>query len=169
MPAIDPNQQLVCAKCASPDVDGRFLRWFGVCVCDACKREHPDRFGLCTKTEAREDFLLTDSEVDKLPHVLRPNPHNPNWKDMKLFLLEHVHELAMKKYGSEQGLEQAFEAKRHVRHKKQTKQLTSQLQGAHRTCACVVADTLRRRPAQAGSHRRRAERSPAGPRTRVAR
>ena len=129
--SVDPEHQLRCKVCSSVDLDGQLYRWFGVCVCVACRKAHEDRFGLCTKTEAREDFLLTNSDIASLPHVARPNPHNANWRDMHLYLLEHVHELAMKKHGGEEGLEKAFDGKRQVKQRKRTHQLNTQLNGTH--------------------------------------
>lgn len=105
-----------CTECGKEGaVDPKFLRWFDTAVCESCKREKPEFYGLCTKTEAVEDFLLTADEVLRLPHIRRPNPRNPNWHDMQLFLLKSVHDVAMKKHGGEDGLDRAFDQKRLVR------------------------------------------------------
>ena len=55
-----------------------------------------------------QDFLVTDSELEKLRCVQRPNPHNANWKDMKLYLYKQVYEYAIQKWGSEDKLNAAF-------------------------------------------------------------
>ena len=51
---------------------------------------------------------MTDSELDKLKFVQRPNPHNANWKDMKLYLYKQVYDYAIAKWGSEDKLNDAF-------------------------------------------------------------
>ena len=49
---------------------------------------------LITKTDAKSTFLLTDYDMDKrepiLKFILRKNPHNPRWGDMKLFLRQET-------------------------------------------------------------------------------
>ena len=56
------------------------------------------------KTEAKKEFLLKDGDFEKgerdeefvpLMFVLRKNPHNPRWGDMKLFLRMQVEERAL--------------------------------------------------------------------------
>ena len=70
---------------------GRFR--FLHAVCDTC-RDDADKHQLVTRTDARYDFLLKDCDIDKRPpplkFVLRKNPHNPQWGDMKLYLLLQV-------------------------------------------------------------------------------
>ncbi|KAH6683837.1 DNA repair protein RAD14 [Verticillium dahliae] len=60
---------------------------FGLCVCAPCKDRHAHRYSLLTKTECREDYLLTEGELrdaDLLPHLNKPNPHKSHWHDMML-------------------------------------------------------------------------------------
>jgi hypothetical protein len=55
--------------------------------------------------------VVTDSELERLRHVQRPNPRNANWKDMKLYLYVQVYDYAMRKWGSEEALNAAFLAR----------------------------------------------------------
>jgi DNA-repair protein complementing XP-A cells len=45
---------------------------------------------LVTKTDARTEYLLTDTDLEKrqppLRYIVRKNPHNERWGDMKLYL-----------------------------------------------------------------------------------
>lgn len=45
---------------------------------------------LVSRTEAKQQFLLKDCDLDRreppLRFVLKKNPHNPRWGDMKLYL-----------------------------------------------------------------------------------
>jgi len=43
-----------------------------VLICHACKDKYPDKYSLLTKTEAREDYLLTDRESSSLLHNMLP-------------------------------------------------------------------------------------------------
>lgn len=53
-------------------------------------RDAEDKHKLITRTEAKEEYLLKDCDLDKREPVLRfivkKNPHNPRWGDMKLYL-----------------------------------------------------------------------------------
>lgn len=49
-----------------------------------------DKYSLITRTDARQHYLLKDCDLDLrepvLRFILRKNPLNPNWGDMKLYL-----------------------------------------------------------------------------------
>jgi DNA-repair protein complementing XP-A cells len=53
-----------CRECGILAIDWKWDEVFGVSVCNACKDKFPDKYSLLTKTEAREDYLLTDRECD---------------------------------------------------------------------------------------------------------
>lgn len=49
-----------------------------------------DKYSLITRTDARQEYLLKDCDLDLrepiLRFILRKNPLNPRWGDMKLYL-----------------------------------------------------------------------------------
>lgn len=49
-----------CQECGSVELDFQLHRVFGVGVCPKCKVDNPDKYSLLTKTECKEDYLLTD-------------------------------------------------------------------------------------------------------------
>lgn len=49
-----------CQECGILEIDWKWDEVFGISVCNACKDKFPDKYSLLTKTEAREDYLLTD-------------------------------------------------------------------------------------------------------------
>ena len=50
-----------CRECGSLDIDWKWEDVFnGLCVCNACREKMPDKYSLLTKTEVREDYLLTE-------------------------------------------------------------------------------------------------------------
>jgi DNA-repair protein complementing XP-A cells len=49
-----------CRECGILEIDWKWDEVFGISVCNACKDKIPDKYSLLTKTEAREDYLLTD-------------------------------------------------------------------------------------------------------------
>ena len=55
-------QQKACRECGSLEIDWKWEEVFKCCVCHACKEKFPEKYSLLTKTEAREDYLLTERE-----------------------------------------------------------------------------------------------------------
>ena len=49
-----------CRECGTLEIDWQIEEVFGCCVCEKCKKESPDKYTLLTKTEAKDDYLLTD-------------------------------------------------------------------------------------------------------------
>lgn len=103
-----------CQECGSLEIDFKMAEAFGCNVCGACKEKFPDKYSLLTKTEAKEDYLLTDPELRDeklLPHMDRPNPHKSTWNNMMLYLRYQVEEYAFseKKWGSAEKLDEEFE------------------------------------------------------------
>ena len=60
-------------------------------------RDNDEKHKLITKTEAKNTYLLKDADFDRreppLKFIVRKNPHNPRWGDMKLYLLSQVRKL----------------------------------------------------------------------------
>ena len=52
-----------CEQCGSLEIDFTWDEVFGCRVCNTCKEKLPERYSLLTKTEAREDYLLTDRKL----------------------------------------------------------------------------------------------------------
>lgn len=58
--SIDPKQNPKCIHCGTTDLDEQLRNVFGIMVCGNCKKELPDKYSLLTKTECKEDYLLTE-------------------------------------------------------------------------------------------------------------
>jgi DNA-repair protein complementing XP-A cells len=71
--AVDPSNLPRCEDCTSPDIDLDFLRFYKVKVCAKCKETLVDKYTQLTKTEVKEDYLLTDEE-------LRDTERAPFWE-----------------------------------------------------------------------------------------
>ena len=59
-PAINPKDNPKCFDCGSTDLDFQMQRVFGARVCYKCKEKYAEKYSLLTKTECKEDYLLTD-------------------------------------------------------------------------------------------------------------
>ncbi|SPO03518.1 related to DNA repair protein RAD14 [Cephalotrichum gorgonifer] len=111
-----------CRECGGLEIDFVWEEVFGCCVCAACKDKFPEKYSLLTKTECKEDYLLTDPELrdeELLPHLNKPNPHKSHWHDMMLFLRYQVEEYAVqKKWGSAEALDAEFERREEQKKKR---------------------------------------------------
>ncbi|KAI2622622.1 XPA protein C-terminus-domain-containing protein [Xylaria nigripes] len=109
----DESERKKCRECGNLEIDFVWEEVFKCAVCNACKEKFPDKYSLLTKTECREDYLLTEPELkdaELLPHLSRPNPHKAHWHDMMLFLRYQVEAYAFeKKWGSAEALDTEFE------------------------------------------------------------
>jgi DNA-repair protein complementing XP-A cells len=56
-----------CRECGSLEIDWQWEEVFGCAVCSKCKEKFPDRYSLLTKTEAKDDYLLTDRKSFSSP------------------------------------------------------------------------------------------------------
>ena len=121
----DPDDMPPCAHCQSVS-DANYHRHFKLAVCAECIAAKPEQYSLLTKTEIKQDYLLTDEECrdkDRLPHWERPNPRKNTYAHMKLFVRSQVELFAFEKWGSESGLDDEFEKRQDVkRNRKEAEQ-----------------------------------------------
>ncbi|KAI5124445.1 hypothetical protein M0805_008329 [Coniferiporia weirii] len=122
--SLDSGKNPKCADCGSVDIDHTFRKVFRYLVCNKCKNNNPEKYSLLTKTECKEDYLLTDAELrdsDLMPHLLKANPHKSTYNNMMLFLRSQVEEFAWKKWGSPEALDAEFERRTAEKKKKRSK------------------------------------------------
>ncbi|XP_005101114.1 DNA repair protein complementing XP-A cells homolog [Aplysia californica] len=120
---------LFCLECDKEFLDSYLYSKFDHPVCDKCRDEDSD--SLITKTDAKTTYLLKDEDFDKrepeLKYIVRKNPHNSHWGDMKLFLHCQVHKRAMEVWGSEEKLEEAKTQRVENREKAKQKKFNKKL------------------------------------------
>jgi len=134
---LDSSKQPRCHVCSSLEVDDQFRRIFGILVCKTCTKADPDKFSLLTKTEVKEDYLLTDSELrdpELLPHLLRPNPHKATYSNMMLFLRCQVESYAFgpKRWGSAEELDAEFARRQDAKAKRRGKKFADEMKALRR-------------------------------------
>ncbi|XP_011640974.1 DNA repair protein complementing XP-A cells homolog [Pogonomyrmex barbatus] len=103
-----------CEECQQKFGDSFILRTFNLVVCDKC-RDKEGKHSLITKTEAKQEYLLKDCDLDlrepPLKYIVRKNPHNANWGEMKLYLHLQIEQRALEVWGSEENLLKEKEAR----------------------------------------------------------
>ncbi|PVI02728.1 DNA repair protein-like protein rad14 [Periconia macrospinosa] len=121
-----------CRECGTLEIDFKWQDIFQIGVCNACKEKIPDKYSLLTKTEAREDYLLTDPELkdeELLPHLERPNPHKQSFHAMQLFLRLQVEAYAFspRKWGSPEALDEEYQKRQKVTKARKEKKFNKKL------------------------------------------
>lgn len=121
-----------CRECGSLEIDWVWKETFGCSVCGMCKEKFSEKYSLLTKSEAREDYLLTDPELkdeELLPHMKRPNPHKSTWHDMQLYLRYQVEEYAFssRRWGSAEALDAEFERREKGKKERREKKFNDKL------------------------------------------
>ncbi|KAJ2132052.1 DNA repair protein rad14 [Coemansia sp. RSA 678] len=110
--ALELSAQDSCVECGSIDLDVTYFKVFRTQVCKACIEKIPDKYSLLTKTEAKEDYLLTDGELrdrDLFPVWEKANPHKSTWNNMLLYLRRDLEQFAIKKWNGLDGLDKEFD------------------------------------------------------------
>lgn len=100
-----PNR---CTECNAAPPCKDLYEAYGICVCGSCRRA----LKLITKSDAKQQYLLSDSDMQGLKWMERKNPQRSSWTAMKLYLESSVQEVSYGKYGGREGLEE--EARRRM-------------------------------------------------------
>lgn len=133
-PPLDISAAPKCFECNSLEIDPNLYSNFRqVRVCRRCAKEKPEKYALLTKTECREDYLLTEPElkdINLLPRIEKPNPHG--YSRMQLFLRFQIEEFAIKKWGSLENLDKEWERREEMRLKRKDKKYIEQLKKMRR-------------------------------------
>uniref|UniRef100_A0A182WIN9 XPA C-terminal domain-containing protein n=1 Tax=Anopheles minimus TaxID=112268 RepID=A0A182WIN9_9DIPT len=102
-----PIEHDECLECGDRFADSYLLSTFDYSVCDAC-RDSDGQHSLITRTEAKQEYLLKDCDLDRrdppLKYISRKNPHNVRWGEMKLYLHLQIEKRALEVWGSEEKL-----------------------------------------------------------------
>lgn len=112
-PPEHPSLVPRCVECnINTELDPLLHDVFKLQVCKACAISRPEKFALLTKTECKEDYFLTDPELNdqSLFHRFeKPNPHSGTFARMQLFVRCEVEAFAFKKWGGEEGLDKEWQ------------------------------------------------------------
>ncbi|XP_015746798.1 DNA repair protein complementing XP-A cells homolog, partial [Python bivittatus] len=116
-------------------MDSYLMNHFDLATCDNC-RDVENKHKLLTRTEAKQEYLLKDCDLDKrepvLRFILKKNPHNPHWGDMKLYLKLQVIKRSLEVWGSEEALEEAKENRQDNREKMKQKKFDKKVKELRR-------------------------------------
>lgn len=91
-----------CSRCSSLSFDREWHDTFGITLCAQCRKDEK----LISKSTARQKYFVTDSEMKRLGSLRKCNPHKKEWQKMHLYLETQIQEIAYKKYGGPEGIEE---------------------------------------------------------------
>ncbi|XP_028661767.1 DNA repair protein complementing XP-A cells [Erpetoichthys calabaricus] len=132
---------LLCEECDKPFMESYLSNSFDVHVCDNC-RDTDGKHALITRTEAKQTYLLKDCDLDKrepvLKFVVKKNPHNPHWGDMKLYLKLQVVKRSLEVWGSTEALEEAKDTRQVSREKLKQKRFDKKVKELRRAVRSSV-------------------------------
>lgn len=152
--ALDPTARPLCRECKeSPELIPEFRDVFGVNVCRKCRGELPDSYSLLTKTECKEDYLLTEPELrdeELLPHLLKANPHRATFSNMMLYLRCQVEAYAFKKWGGPEGLDAEYERRTSDKARRRDAKFAKSLQDLRKRT--ITSDWSKRSKREADQH-----------------
>ncbi|KAM7166439.1 DNA repair protein complementing XP-A cells isoform 2-T3 [Macrochelys suwanniensis] len=132
---------LICEECGKQFMDSYLMQHFDWTTCDNC-RDVEGKHKLITRTEAKEEYLLKDCDLDKrepmLKFILKKNPHNSQWGDMKLYLKLQVIKRSLEVWGSEEALQEARETRQDNREKMKQKKFDKKVKELRRAVRSSV-------------------------------
>ncbi|CCD26632.1 DNA repair protein RAD14 NDAI_0I00630 [Naumovozyma dairenensis CBS 421] len=120
-----------CVECQiNIEMDPVLNDVFKLQVCKSCAKEHPEKYSLLTKTECKEDYFLTDPELndEELFHRLeKPNPHSGTFARMQLFVRCEIEAFAFKKWDGEDGLDKEWQRREEGKSMRREKKYQQQI------------------------------------------
>ncbi|XP_069782440.1 DNA repair protein complementing XP-A cells isoform X2 [Narcine bancroftii] len=142
---------LLCEDCGKEFMDSYLSCHFDLPVCDNC-RDNEEKHKLITRTDAKQEFLLKDCDLDQrvpaLKFILKKNPHNTQWGEMKLYLKLQIVRRSLEVWGSEEGLRQAKEIRQENREKMKQKKFDKKVKELRR----AVRSSLWKKQSAAHQH-----------------
>ncbi|XP_037706865.1 DNA repair protein complementing XP-A cells isoform X2 [Choloepus didactylus] len=131
----------VCEECGKEFMDSYLMNHFDLPTCDNC-RDVDDKHKLITKTEAKQEYLLKDCDLEKrepaLKFIVKKNPHHSQWGDMKLYLKLQVVKRSLEVWGSQEALEAAKEVRQENREKMKQKKFDKKVKELRRAVRSSV-------------------------------
>ena len=125
------SQAQRCVECkVNIEMDPVLHDVFKLNVCKTCAKEHTEKYSLLTKTECKEDYFLTEPELNdtELFHRLeKPNPHSGTFARMQLFVRCEVERVAFEKWGGEEGLDNEWKRREELKLKRREKKYNEKI------------------------------------------
>jgi DNA repair protein len=100
---------IICAAGGNLAYNVPFFKAFSVAVCNGCTAVHAAEYRLITKSTAASSYLLSESDLQPLSFLLKPNPSRGSFANMKLYRERDVLQAVQKRWGGEEGVKEERE------------------------------------------------------------
>lgn len=138
-----PVNWQVCVDCEEEFCDSYLWKNFDYSSCDKCK-DLDEKHELITRTDAKQEYLLKDCDLDKreppLKFISRKNPHKSSWAEMKLYLRLQVKTRAMEIYKTEENIQLERETRDEKREVTKVKKYNKQLSQLRKNIRATLYD-----------------------------
>lgn len=108
------RQRLLCVECRQPT--RYFSPLLGVRLCPHCEAHsqasHGNPYELCSKSDAKQIFLLEARDLRLFPSIKRSSPWATKSAELRLYLRSVVENFAIQKFGGAEALEEARRQRR---------------------------------------------------------
>jgi DNA-repair protein complementing XP-A cells len=99
------NPSLECCECSSLKYNIPYYHAFHIAVCNNCQLQNTEKYTLISRTKAKEQYLLTDTDLDALLYLSKPNPHRSTYASMKLYRKIEIENIAFQRYGTADNIQ----------------------------------------------------------------
>ncbi|XP_063934050.1 DNA repair protein complementing XP-A cells homolog [Zophobas morio] len=111
----------ICQNCQGSFGSSFLFNSFEVPVCNDCRKidkEQENYYSFITKTQAKEEYLLTENDLQSLRFIIKRNPQGAIFASMKLYLAFQVEEISFQRWNGESGLDEEIARRRDERIKR---------------------------------------------------
>ena len=116
-------EQLIDSKVCGiiMSIQDKKLYWecFGERCCGSCRLSQGSDWDLISRAEVLSEYLIPADSIQLMKFSTRPNPHNPHWTAMKLFLRRHARLKAYTRFGGADELEKEIMRRKQVKFEKE--------------------------------------------------
>ena len=101
-------------------------------VCNGCSAQHAALYHLITKSTASSSYLLSDSDLQPLPFMLKPNPGRGSFANMKLYRERDVLQAMQRRWGGEEAVKEEKDRREKERMQREVKKRQKGRQAAEK-------------------------------------
>ncbi len=108
--------------CNSHDIDSSYFKNFDIKVCNKCKHANKE-YELISKKDILDQYMITESSIRLMKFISKPNPKNPHWPEMKLYLRKDCKAKALERWTNEEGFQDELNKRKRSKFAKEIESL----------------------------------------------
>lgn len=112
-----------CKECGNGSISTVHAASFGILVCKPCVRSG-SYYEEISKSVLAEKYLLSDSSIKQLKFILKDNPRNKSWNQMRIYLRGDAEKAAIQQHGSLEEIENIVKKRKIMKFEKEMSENT---------------------------------------------